>query len=207
KQGSAIVHYAGHCDFYKDGTAYLVQQMSLKQKLANIEKIDIDKFAQLLENEKTRLIVLSACNSGFWPVARPLLETGTPALIGINGGIASVSTIEFCAKLYETLSLGLTLDEAVSAARLHVLEWGRKHDLFDWGLFMVYMPSQAATLFPRKRSATVSKRQKRQREENDIAINSSFQLIRELDKRNYAEIMSILIKHRVLILGRFTGRR
>jgi hypothetical protein len=72
---------------------------------------------------------------------------------------------------------------------------------------MIYMPSQQATLFPRRSSAAIAERQKKQRKENDIAINSSFQLIRTLDKHNYAEIMSILIKHRVLILGRFTGRR
>jgi hypothetical protein len=207
KQDTAIFHYAGHCDFYPDGKAYIVQQLPAAQKIADAEKMDIDILAQLLKKAKARLVVLSACNSGFWPVVKPLLEANVPALIGINGGVAAVSTIEFCAKLYESLSLGLTLDEAISTARLHILEWGRQYGLFDWGLFMIYMPSQQATLFPRRSSAAIAERQKKQRKENDIAINSSFQLIRALDKHNYAEIMSILIKHRVLILGRFTGRR
>lgn len=48
-------------------------------------------------------------------------------MIGVNGGVASTSTIEFCTKLYESLAVGLTLDEAVGRARLHVMDWGRAH--------------------------------------------------------------------------------
>ena len=162
-KGAAIFHYAGHCDFYQDGKAFMVRQLPNTQTLADADRIDMETIASLLGKAKTRLAVLSACNSGFWPVAKPVLDAGVPALIGVNGGVASISTIEFCTKLYESLSLGLTLDEAVSTARLYILEWGRKYNLFDWGLFMIYMRSQQAVLFPRKSSASVVQRQKKQR--------------------------------------------
>ena len=185
----------------------MVKKFPNTQKIADAEKIFAHELAPILGKSKTRLAVLSACNSGFWQVVKPFLDAGLPAIIGVNGGVASISTIEFCTKLYESLAVGLTLDEAISRARLHVLEWGRQYKLFDWGLFMVYMPSPQSVIFPRIANTAILTTQKKVRQENNIAISSSLQLVKELDGLNFGEIMSELIKHRVLILGRFTGRR
>jgi hypothetical protein len=138
---------------------------------------------------------------------QPLLDAGIPAIIGINGAIASVSTIEFCAKLYEALAIGLTLDEAVHHARLHVLNFDQGMKLFDWGLFMVYMPSPEAVIFPRKQTAATKTKQRQARKEHETTIDNTLQLARELDGMNFGEIMSELSQRRVLILGRFTERR
>jgi hypothetical protein len=150
---------------------------------------------------------MSACNSGYWGAVKPLLNAGIPAVLGVNGAVASQSTIEFCAKLYESLAVGLTFDEAVGRARMHVMEWGRGLDLFDWGLFMVHMPSPEATLFPRAATPGVARHQKSIRQDHTETIRSTLQLAKELDGMNFGEIMSELSKRRVLILGRFTGRR
>ena len=56
---------------------------------------------------------MSACNSGFEPAVRPLLDAGVPIIVGVNGVVGSDSTIEFASKLYDSLAVGFSLDEAV----------------------------------------------------------------------------------------------
>lgn len=204
---TAIFHYAGHCDFDRDGRSYLVREMPVTGSLAQARKVYLDELAPVLGRSGVRLAVLSACNSGFWPAVKPLLSAELPAIVGVNGAVASQSTIEFCAKLYESLAVGLTLDEAVGRARLHVLEWGQQHQLFDWGLYMVYMPAPQSVLFPRPATKALVTRQAQVRREHGTVIDSTIQLARELDGMNFGEIMSELTRRRVLILGRFTGRR
>ncbi len=205
---SAVFHYAGHCDFDPDGRAFMIREMS-RFGLQKAGKVYIDDLAPKLGESGTRLAVMSACNSGFWSVVCPLLKAGLPAVIGVNGAVASISTIEFCAKLYESLAVGLTLDEAVARARLHVLEWGQQRNppLFDWGLYMVYMPSPEAVLFPRSPTRTLQTRQASVRSEHKQAIHHTFERAKELDGLNFGEIMSELTQRRVLILGAFKGRR
>lgn len=203
---AAIFHYAGHCDLDADGRAFLLRELPTSRKLLPEDTLYLDEFAPILGEGGTRLAVMSACNSWHWAAVKPLLDAGVPAVIGVNGGVASVSTIEFCKKLYESLSVGLTLDEAVGRARMHVMEWGRRLDLFDWGLFMVHMSSPQAPLFPRAATRAVASQQKAIRKEHAVTIDSTLRLAREIDGMNFGEIMSELSKRRVLILGRFTGR-
>lgn len=204
---AAIFHYAGHCDFDATGRAYLLRELPVSRAILPEDILYLDALAPILGEGGIRLAVMSACNSGYWAAVKPLLDAGVPAVVGVNGGVASVSTIEFCKKLYESLSVGLTLDEAVGRARLHVMEWGRRLELFDWGLYMVHMPSPQATLFPRAATKIVATHQKHIREDHAVTIGSSLRLAKEIDGMNFGEIMSELSKRRVLILGRFTGRR
>ena len=203
----AIFHYAGHCDFDREGRAFLVREMPSSGDLEKADRVYVDALAPSLRKTGARLVVLSACNSGFWATVKPLLDAEVPAIVAVNGAVASSSTIEFCTKLYESLAVGLTLDEALSRARLHVLEWGRQYQLFDWGLYMAYMPSPQAELFPRARTRSLAGRQTRVRLERDASVESVLRLARELDGLNFSEIVSEMTKRRVLILGAFKGRR
>ena len=90
---------------------------------------------------------------------------------------------------------------------MHLVEWVRSLDLFDWGHFMVHMPSPEASLFPRAATSGVARHQKSIRQDHAETIHSTLRLAKELDRMNFGEIMSELSKRRVLILGRFTGRR
>jgi hypothetical protein len=204
---AAIFHYAGHCDFDKRGRAFLLRELPTSRALSAEDIIYVDDLAHSLAGSGTRLAVMSACNSGYWAAVKPFLNVGIPAVLGVNGAVSSQSTIEFCAKLYESLAVGLTLDEAVGRARMHLMEWGRGLDLFDWGLFMVHMPSPEATLFPRPTTPGIASHQKSIRKDHAETISTTLQLAKELDGMNFGEIMSELSKRRVLILGRFTGRR
>lgn len=204
---AAIFHYAGHTDFDQDGRAYLVKELPTSRSLSPRDVMFLDELGPRLARHGTRLAVMSACNSGYAAAADPLIHAGVPVVVGVNGGVASISTIEFCAKLYESLAVGLSIDEAVVRARLHVLEWGAAHDLFDWGLFMVHMASSEAVLFPRTATPALARRQRTVRAAQAETVGSTLRLARRMDGLNFGEIMSELTKRRVLILGRFTGRR
>ena len=92
---------------------------------------------------------------------RPLMAQGLPATIGVQGAVRNDAALAFSSALYSALAVGLSLDEAVSRARLTVLRLGMtdtsKHpsqrpvfiSANDWLRFMVYMPTQEAVLFPR----------------------------------------------------------
>lgn len=204
---NAILHYAGHCDFERDGSAFLVREMPGSGNLQQSRKARMADLARTLKRTSTRLVVLSACNSGFWPAAGPLLKAGIPAVIGINGGVSSESTIEFSTRLYESLALGLSLDEAVGRARMAAMEWGARQGLFDWGLYMVYLQSSSAVLLPRAESSEMATRQARARRSHRDAAERNLDHARELDGLNFGEIMSELSRRRVLILARFSARR
>lgn len=207
QRGAAIFHYAGHCDFDADGRAFLVREFPGWGSLQKSHKLYLDDLARVLTKAKPRLAVMSGCNSGCWRAAKPLLAAEIPALIGVNGVVASQSTIEFCAKLYESLAVGLTLDEAVGRARLHVLTWGHRLGRFDWGLYMVYMPSPQAVLFERRQDKALAARQTEARHDHKVSCESAIQMARDMDGPNYGDIMSEMKKNRVLILGRFSARR
>ena len=207
RKGAAIFHYAGHCDFDRTGKPFLVRELPTTRALGPADMIDLDELAERLGKSGTRLAVMSACNSGYSAAVKPLLNAGVPVVIGVNGAVASISTIEFCAKLYESLAVGLTLDEAVGRARMHVLEWGANHELFDWGLFMVHMTCPDAVLFNRGKTAALAGQQRTVRQAHAETIGSTLDLVRRMDGMNFGEIVSELTKRRVLILGRFTARR
>jgi hypothetical protein len=204
---AAIFHYAGHCDFDSTGRAFMIRELPVTRELPKKDIVYIDGIARSLAANGTRLAVMSACNSGYAAAVKPLLDAGIPVVVGVNGAVASQSTIQFCAAFYESLAVGLTVDEAVGRARIRVREWGQAHGLFDWGLYMVHMPSPRATLFPRATTVGVARRQQSIREDHAQAISTSLQLAKEIDGMNFGEIMSELSRRRVLILGRFTGRR
>ena len=102
RQGAAaIFHYAGHCYFDDDGRPYLAREVPKSRRIGIERKFYVEALAPALAAAGTRLAVMSARNSGFWTVVKPLLDAGLPAVIGVNGVVLSDSTIEFCAKLYE----------------------------------------------------------------------------------------------------------
>lgn len=204
---TAIFHYAGHVDFEADGRAYLVREQPRSTNLAAAHKIAVSRVAAALRRSPVRLAFMSACNSGFWPAVQPLVAARVPVVIGVNGGVASASTIEFSTRLYHALGLGMGIDEAVAMARRGTMEWGARNGLFDWGLYMVYAQAAEPVLFPRQADKALATRQRVMRREHEGDVARSVQRVRELDGLNFGEILSRLTASRVLILGRFSARR
>jgi hypothetical protein len=165
---AAIFHYAGHTDV-ADGHGYLVRDLQSGQVGGTLLSEALDG---LLVRAGTRLAAFSACNSGRWSFVGPLIEAGVPVVIGVQGNVFNVTAIAFFETLYASLAVGMSLDEAVSWARLHLLEpgVGLAQDSSEWGAFMVYMPTTEAVLFPRPQTGTVRRRQDAARRERQQTI-------------------------------------
>ena len=116
--------------------------------------------------------MFSACNSGNWAFVEPLLRAEVPVVVGVQGLVEVRAAIAFSQQLYSALAIGLSLDEAVTWARLHLLEPGVLPEFlqWQWGIFMVYMQTPEAVLFPRPRNPQVAEQQNAARQARQVTI-------------------------------------
>jgi hypothetical protein len=153
----SVFHYSGHVDV-ENGRGFLVREIT--NSLFNNDVCNTSDFSPLFSDRKldvllrrsgARIAVFSACNSGRWPFVEPLLKAGLPAFVGVQGATTCDAAIAFCQKLYSSVAIGLSLDEAVIYARLHLQEDGvvQGRDSCEWGSYMVYMPTTDAVLLPK----------------------------------------------------------
>jgi hypothetical protein len=165
----SIFHYSGHTDS-DDGRGYLLREV--RDNYPASPKLYSQALAAMLGRAQTRLALFSACNSGRWPFAGPLLKAGLSALVGTQGAVSTRAAMVFAEKLYASLAVGLTLDEAMTWARLHILEAGVSlgEESCEWGSFMAYMPTADATLFPRPHSRAVDEAQEAARRGRHLTI-------------------------------------
>ncbi len=210
--GCDLFHYAGHTEI-ENGRGTLVQ-LARSRPPVYIEATDqraawawSDHLAAKLFHGGTRLAVFNACNSGFWPFVRPFVAAGIPALIGVQGLVSNLAALNFAAKLYESLAVGLSLDEALTYARLYILEPGRSYYECDWGRFMAYMPAESAVLFPRPQGKPILRQQNQVRRSREQTINDVQQLVAKLDGPGVSRMLSDIADRSVLILGRFSRNR
>ena len=220
-QGCDFFHYAGHADL-GDGQATLVRVADPAFLRASDEEQTslrfehhpdppgwnlVDRLAPRLKRAGVRCVLLNACNSGFWPVAQPFLRAGVACLVGVQGLVSNLAALHFAERLYRALALGLSVDEAVSWARLHVMDDTRSYYPCDWGRFMVYMPAESAVLFPRVAGSALDSR----REAALLARTATAQRTRRRaqthDAESFQRQFTDMSELSVLILGRFTDER
>ncbi len=153
----ALLHYAGHTHV-ADGEGFLFREI---RQDAPTGAMSSELLATLLARCKCRLAVFSACDSGRWEFVEPLLRMGVPAVIGHQGCPSVRGILAFYEKLYSSLAIGLSLDEAVTWARLSLLEVneGMTAQTCEWGAFMVYMPTSEPVLMPRPSTPAVRTQQ------------------------------------------------
>ena len=216
-----IFHYAGHVEADSD-PAYLLQLAKFIPPLGytdamreRAEWVRADRLAPLLARAGTRLAVFNACNSGCWPFSRPFMQSGLPALIGVQGLVSNEAALAFAASLYRALAVGISLDEALTYARLTVLELGMrlkanpdpKHPMLigacDWLRFMAYMPSADAVLFPRPHRTETRREQGSIRTARADLVGDLYQRIMNLDGAGRGAVLSQFFRRQVFILGRF----
>jgi hypothetical protein len=165
-----IFHYSGHTDI-ENGMGYLVARDVLTGS-QRVERLYANALGSLLRRAGTTIAVFSACNSGSWAFVEPLLQAGVPVVVGAQGLVYVPVAIAFCQQLYSALAIGLSLDEAVTWARLHLLEPGVLNESlkWQWGAFMVYMQTPDAVLFPKPGKPQVVKQQNAAREARQVTI-------------------------------------
>ncbi|EHR71189.1 hypothetical protein BurJ1DRAFT_2354 [Burkholderiales bacterium JOSHI_001] len=220
-QGCDFFHYAGHADIV-NGQASLVRTADPAFMRASDEEQltgrfehqpgppswnSVERLAPRLKRAGVRCVLLNACNSGFWSVVQPFMRAGVACMVGVQGLVSNMAALHFAEKLYRSLALGLSVDEAVSWARLHVMDDSRSYYPMDWGRFMVYMPAESAVLFPRAAAGAVDPR----REAALLARTATAQRTRrrafEHDAESFQRKFTDMTELSVLILGRFTDER
>lgn len=176
---AAIFHYAGHVQVFENNRSALVREIHSDQ----YDWLYSEELAGLLWKAGVRVAFFNACNSGDWTFVKPLLQIGgLSALIGVQGMVANTAAFAFSRKLYSYLAVGLSFDEAVTAARLHLLEPGVAPgpESCAWATYIVYMPSSQATLFPRPNDRVVREHQQLARSERIQIVNNVTTVIQNI---------------------------
>lgn len=227
--GCDVFHYAGHTDSV-DGQGTLVHLVRAATLRAFDESVgqnaattgidgtmeafgtpaswsSSEVLATRLARAGTRLAVFNACNSGLWPFVRPLMRAGIPAVVGVQGLISNIAALNFAEKFYQSLAVGLSLDEALTYARLYLMQPGRSYYPCDWGRFMAYMPADSAVLFPRPQLAGMRQQQNAVRAERKQVLDAMPAITRQMDGEGVSRMLSEVASRSVLILGRFTEGR
>jgi hypothetical protein len=165
-----IFHYSGHADADRS-RAYIVKSIDQKQFQ---DPLYCETLGISLRRAQTRIALLMACNSGRWQVARPLLHAGLPVLIGVQGAVTNIEAMAFSQRIYNYLGAGLSLDEAVSDARVDLLDLPLLSRAPAAGLarFIVYMPSRDAILIPRPDDAATAEIQREVKQINIHVIQN-----------------------------------
>jgi hypothetical protein len=234
--GCDVFHYAGHTDV-GDGRGTLIQRVHAARFTAQVEsadyqaavgaaspsRLDLSGSIEALEpaadwtasevlagrlmRAGTRLAVFNACNSGLWPFVRPLMRAGIPTVIGVQGLISNIAALNFAEMFYKSLAVGMSLDEALTYARLYIMEPERSYYPCDWGRFMAYMPVESAVIFPRPADDRIRKQQSEIRAERQRTIDDLQTLLAHLDGAGVSRMLSDVARRSVLILGRFKDDR
>lgn len=200
-----IFHYSGHTGANDDKEClveeirtertddprFVIWQNPDYKRLYNTDKLYVDplyveRLSNLLRRAGTRLAVFSACNSGRWSFVEPLLRAGLPVVIGAQGMLDSRTAVAFFHKLYEALAIGMSLDEGITWARMSLLEPNTVTDdhRWQWAMFMVYMPTPDALLFPKPRLPKILGRQETMRSKRQqTVINIGKLVYQDIDQQ------------------------
>jgi len=163
-----IFHYSGHVQL-EVGIAYLTEEI---RSDTDIEFLHASRVASYLRRANTKLAVFEACNSGRWVFIEPIVKAGIPIVIGAHGAIIVKVASVFSKTLYEAIAIGLSFDEAVTWARLRLLEpgilpggWG-----WQWPMLMVYMLSADGMVMPLQESSETRRMQEKARDARQQTI-------------------------------------
>lgn len=170
---AAIFHFSGYT-ITEDGQGFLIRD---KPSALEYDRLSSDRVGDLLRRAQTKLAFFNAANSSQWTFIEPMVRAGIPALIGMYGVTSVPAAIAFAHKLYASLAVGLSLDEAVTWARLHLLETSARRDVNAWGQFVVYMPTARGVLLPRPPDQTIRTQQEAARYERRQTIINVYQNI------------------------------
>jgi hypothetical protein len=203
--GADIFHYIGHSD-ERAHEAILVTAM--ERDGAGIEAaVPAPQVAVRLSAAGVRLAVFNACNSAHYAFVHPFLTQRLPVLIGVSGVVFSDAAIAFSSRFYESLLVGFSVDEAVTHARLQLINSFGGKDRCDWGTYAVYLQSRDGVIFPARHSPAVVESQQAVRQARDATVSGVRSLLKQLDGDDYGVLLSDLASRGVLILGRFSETR
>ncbi len=142
-----IFHFIGHGALLKSGGGALALDNGRSAHVL----LDGDRMLRLFQGGDTKLIILSACQSGatsdkaeksssaeaFMGLAPKLVWGGLPAVVAMQYDLPNLAARPFMQTLYEFLALGRPLDTAVTEARI-----GLDFNILEspyWGIPVLFM--------------------------------------------------------------------
>ena len=142
-----IFHFIGHGALQKGGGGAIALDNGRKGHVL----LDGNRMLRLFQGDETKLIILSACQSGatsdkpekstsaqaFMGLAPKLVWGGLPAVVAMQYDLPNDAAQPFMQTLYEFLALGKPLDTAVTEARI-----GLDFAILDspyWGIPVLFM--------------------------------------------------------------------
>ena len=149
QQPPHIFHFIGHGALLPRGGGALALDNGRKSHVM----LDGDRMLRLFQGDDTKLIILSACQSGatsdkseksssaqaFMGLAPKLVWGGLPAVVAMQYDLPNIAAQPFMQTLYEFLALGRPLDTAVTEARI-----GLDFNILEspyWGIPVLFMRS------------------------------------------------------------------
>jgi hypothetical protein len=172
EQPVAIFHFAGYTRA-ENGKGFLIREID-PPPFPDCPRLDSETISDLLKKAGTKLAFFSALDSCRWDFVEPLVRADIPSIIGMYGATTIPGGILFAQKLYEAMAKGLSLDEAVTWARLQVLQAGYT---CDWGQFVVYMPTSTPILLPRSKRPEVIRYQKEARQQREQTVAAAVEMM------------------------------
>lgn len=160
-----VFHFAGHGNFRQTGYGQSFAstlgygEILLIAEDGSAIPLPADQMAVNLRGKGIQLAVLGACETGrrdgqnVWSgVVAALMEVGIPAVLAMQYKIWDEAAIAFSRSLYQALSGGLSLDQAISAGRLAAFNLchSNREDLDlgcfwqDWGAPVFYLRSDCS---------------------------------------------------------------
>jgi hypothetical protein len=139
-----ILHYSGH------GTkgALLMEDASKRTHVLASEQI-----RPLLSRPFLKLIVLNACDTGAYAiggelmgVAADLMREEIPAIVAMQFPVPEAAGLEFTRRFYACIALGLSLEQAVTEARIGILTV-LQHPVY-WGIPVLFTRAPDGTILP-----------------------------------------------------------
>lgn len=149
-----IFHFIGHGALLPRGGGALALDNGRKSHVL----LDGDRMLRLFQGDETKLIILSACQSGatggdaadnkadksssaqaFMGLAPKLVDGGLPAVVAMQYDLPNLAARPFMETLYQFLALGQPLDTAVTEARI-----GLDFNILEsphWGIPVLFMRS------------------------------------------------------------------
>lgn len=154
REGCDIFHFSGH-GFYADPDG----QILLQKGDGTSDGLDAGSLSQLLAAAKTKVAVLSACDSGkfsstnpFGGVATSLAGNGIPAVIASQFRLLDRSALPLIKEVYRSLLEGQEIDDGVYQARQSILlDSGFENR--DWGAIVLFLRGENGTVFRREEAA------------------------------------------------------
>lgn len=169
-QPTAIFHFSG-LTYIENGKGFLIRTIE-PPPLPDCPRLHSDIMSCLLKNAGTRLAFFNAVNSYQWDFIEPFVRANIPALIGVYDATSIPGGILFAQKLYASLAKGLSIDEAVTWARLDLFQTSSENSC-EWGQFVVYMPTSTPVLLARPQRQEVTRYQTEARDQRQQTVDSA----------------------------------